>query len=121
MERNRVAAIRRYRRAAAQGQASTRLHLGYSYAEGDGVLQDFAAAYVWLGLAGSLEGAVDQGLRASLPEDFEEEMPPDRFAETKRRTKEWNRIHKPGSAEDRQHDARQLGLHDVLETSSLGQ
>ena len=38
-------------RAARSGDHSAQLHLGYLYAMGEGVTQDFVAAYTWLNLA----------------------------------------------------------------------
>jgi len=44
-------AVRRYRLAADQGYAIAQLHLGASYAIGEGVRQDNIAAYMWFSLA----------------------------------------------------------------------
>ena len=40
-----------YRKAANQGEADAQLHLGFKYANGQGVPKDWAKAYGWWSLA----------------------------------------------------------------------
>jgi len=50
---NQAEAAEWYRRAADQGYAEAQHKLGMQYAEGRGVLRDYALAYMWLSLSGN--------------------------------------------------------------------
>ena len=46
-------AVKLYRKAAEQGNASAQFILGNMYSNGEGVPQDYVTAYMWYDLAGS--------------------------------------------------------------------
>ena len=46
-------AVRRYRKATAQGDSGAQFHLGAMHDNGDAVPQDFVAAHMWTNLAGA--------------------------------------------------------------------
>ena len=50
---NNAEAVKWYRLAAEQGDASAQCNLGVMYANGEGVLEDYVLAYAWLNLAGA--------------------------------------------------------------------
>ena len=56
-------AVRLYRLAAGQGDATAHLHLGLHYEFGRGVLQNLVRAHKWYNLAASRFPASEQGLR----------------------------------------------------------
>ncbi len=59
-------ALRWYRKAAADGDRAARNNLGYLYASGRGVIQDYAEAFKWYQLAASSGDAAAQSNLAGL-------------------------------------------------------
>jgi len=90
-----VEAVRWFRRAAEQGNASSPAssfsvalaqgELGMLYAGGEGVPKDLVAAYMWLNLSAA------NGNRASaiFRERVEQSMTSDQIAEAQRLSREW--------------------------------
>ena len=70
-------ALDNYRRAAAQGHADGQAALGWLYANGAGVLQDYVRAHMWFNL-----GAVSGHAAAAYGRDFvAQQMTPAQIAE----------------------------------------
>ena len=61
-------AVRWFRRAADQGDASAQVSLGFMYANGRGVPQDDVNAHMWLNLAAVQSSGGDRESEALTPE-----------------------------------------------------
>ena len=90
MPQDHAQAIKWYRKAAEQGDDEAQFELGWAYADGNNVPQDFIRAYMWFSLAAAHEDdtyAEDyaDGFRNSLAE----KMTPAQLAEAKRLVREW--------------------------------
>jgi TPR repeat protein len=82
---NYAEAVKWYRTAAEQGDASAQNNLGYMYLNGLGVPQNYVLAYFWFSLAVPLPSA---------HENFDlvrQRMTPAEIAEAERLTREWKR------------------------------
>ena len=97
---NYAEAVKWYRKAAEQGQATTRLgrraiataqfSLGAMYADGAGVPQDYVRAYMWFNLAASrLAPGFLRDMVVTRREGVAAEMTPEQIAEAQRLTREW--------------------------------
>jgi TPR repeat protein len=74
-----------FSRAAEQGNVQAFAKLGWMYAQGRGVLQDFIQAHMWYNLA-----AVQGEPRAAEARDaLTKEMTPAQIAEAQRLAREW--------------------------------
>ena len=83
-------ALRWYRKAAEQGDDRAQFELGWAYADGKGVPQDFIQAYVWFDLAAAHDDetyAEDYG--KDFRESLAEKMTPAQIAEAQRQVREW--------------------------------
>jgi len=67
------------------GIAVAQSNLGYMYAHGQGVAQDFAEAYLWLSVAAA-QGGADA---ADNRDDIARQMTPDQIAEAQRLARDW--------------------------------
>ena len=78
-------AISWFESAANQGHTEAQMQLGYSYARGENVSQDYAEAYKWIELAATagLDEAITQR------DVIINVITPEQIAEGKRRAKEW--------------------------------
>jgi TPR repeat protein len=83
--RNNAEAIRWYRKAADQGDASAENSLGAMYVRGRGVGRDFALAHMWFSLA----AANGMDMAANARDHLESQMTPNQIAEAKRLAREW--------------------------------
>ena len=80
-----VEAVKWYRRAAEQGDASARFALGFMYYTGQGVPQDYVEAHKWYNLAasrGNETGQENRDLHAKR-------MTPAQIAEAQKLAREW--------------------------------
>ena len=85
--------MRWYRLAADQGHADAQYNLGFMYANGEGVPQDYVQAYLWFNLAASRvtgdtreEEVQHRGLAA-------DQLTPDDRSEAHRLAREWDAAH----------------------------
>jgi hypothetical protein len=79
-----------YRLAADQGNTAAQYFIGYDYAQGIGVPQDFTEAHMWLNLAGSNEVADNvQADSIKLRDFIAGRMTPGQIEEAQRRAREW--------------------------------
>ena len=67
---NDAEAVKWYRKAAEQGNASAQFNLGVMHADGEGVLKDFVLAHMWSNIAGANGNANARELRDSLERDM---------------------------------------------------
>ena len=67
---NDAEAVRWYRLAAQQGNATAQSNLGVMYANGEGVLKDSVLAHMWSNIAGANGDASARKLRDSLERDM---------------------------------------------------
>jgi TPR repeat protein len=85
-------AVRWYRLAAAQGDASAQFNLGVMFRDGWGVPQDYVSAHMWLNLAASRFSASEKELRDKAVfgrDGIIAKMTPAQIAEAQRRASEW--------------------------------
>ncbi|MCP4009137.1 MAG: sel1 repeat family protein, partial [Proteobacteria bacterium] len=80
-----VTAAREFRRLAQQGDADAQFMLGYAYALGEGVLQDYVQAHMWFNLAAAAGKSEARGSRSGV----ERKMTPLQIAEAQRLAREW--------------------------------
>jgi TPR repeat protein len=78
------AALRWFRMAAEQGDAAAQLNLGFMYAKGQGVPQDYVQAHLWLNLAAA-QGDQDAQERRDILARL---MTPTQIAEAQRLARE---------------------------------
>jgi TPR repeat protein len=85
-----VTAVKWYRKAADQGNASAQFNLGNMYRKGRGVTQDYVQAHMWYNLA------VAGGLRepGKIRDLLSKQMTPEEIAEAQRMAREWKPIEK---------------------------
>ncbi len=81
-------AVQEFRPLAQQGDADAQFMLGYSYALGDGVLQDYVEAHKWFNLAAS-QGKKDA---RKARESLEKKMTAAQLAEAQRLAREWKPV-----------------------------
>lgn len=77
--------MRWYRLAADRGDASAQNNLGFMYAEGRGVLQDYVLACMWLNLA----AARGDSFAAQNRDEIAAKMTLAQIAEAQRLAREW--------------------------------
>ena len=80
-----VEAVKWYRKAAEQGDASAQYNLGVMYYNGQGVPQDYIQAHMWLNLSaaqGNKVAVQNRDLIAS-------KMSPEQVAQAQRLAREW--------------------------------
>jgi TPR repeat protein len=85
-------AIKWYRKAADQGDASAQFNLGVSYEYGKGVPQDYVQAHKWANLAAARFLASQTEFRANavkLRDFIAEKMTPAQIAEAQKQAREW--------------------------------
>ncbi len=80
-----VTAAREFRRLAQQGDADAQFMLGYAYALGEGVLQDYVQAHMWFNLAAAAGKSEARGSRSGI----ERKMTPLQIAEAQRLARGW--------------------------------
>ena len=78
-------AVRWYRLAAEQGDASAQFNLGVRYAKGGSVPQDYVTAHMWLNLAAATG---DENVRKAR-EIVAASMTREQIAEAQARAREW--------------------------------
>ena len=78
-------AVRLYRLAAEQGEASAQLILGLMYATGRGVPQDYVTAHMWLNLATATGHENARKARETVAASMTREQ----IAEAQARAREW--------------------------------
>jgi len=78
-------AVKRSRKAAAQGNATTQYNLGLMYANGQGVPQDFVQAHMWYNLAAAKGYKNARKVRDNLAK----QMTPAQIAEAQKLAREW--------------------------------
>jgi TPR repeat protein len=71
--------------AAEQGDELGQYHLGYCYAHGEGVPEDYVTAYMWLNLA----SAQRHPLAMREKSDLTERMTREQIAESQKMSREW--------------------------------
>jgi len=74
---------------AEQGYAEAQYYLGFMYANGEGVPQDYVQAQKWVNLAASQSQGEDLERYAETRERFAKQMTPDQIAEAQRLAREW--------------------------------
>ncbi len=79
-------AVRWYRLAAEQGNASGQSSLGYMYATGAGVPEDAVLAYMWYNLAAAQQGNENAQRSKDI---LEQQMTREQIAEAQRLSREW--------------------------------
>jgi TPR repeat protein len=85
-----VEAVKWYRLAADQGLASAQGGLGWMYAQGQGVAQDYVLAHMWSNLAASREkDATLRDMAIKLRDQAAAMMTPAQLAEAQRLAREW--------------------------------
>jgi len=78
------------RRAAEQGFADAQNDLGYLYAYGRGVPQDYVAAHMWFNLAASRpQSGADRDRSVKNRDVVASKMTPGEIAEAQRLAREW--------------------------------
>ena len=85
-------AVRRYQKAADQGDVDAQYNLGYYYFAGLGVLQNYVLAHMWISLAASSEDIIlpDQQDQAIGKRDLvASKMTRYQIAEAQRLAREW--------------------------------
>lgn len=86
-------ALRIWRPLADQGDAAAQYDLGFLYAAGQGVPQDYVQAYVWFDLAAAnLAHAEARRLAAGLREGAARRMTAAQIAEARRLVREWKPV-----------------------------
>jgi TPR repeat protein len=85
LPKNNKEALKWYEKAAAQGNAKAQFNLGVMCGTGEGVLQDFVKAYMWLNLA------AEQGIpnAKAMRDHLIDVMTPAQIAEAQRLAREW--------------------------------
>ena len=78
-----VEAMKWFRKAADQDNAAAQHALGFHYANGQGVEKDYAEAYAWFNLAAKTDTKA-----ATLRDNLEKSMSPQRVGDAQKRTKE---------------------------------
>jgi TPR repeat protein len=87
-----VAAASWYRKAADQGHAGAQYQLGYMYANGWGVPQDYILAHMWCNLSAARTSDVSgKGDRraAKIRDEVAAKMTPAQIAEAQKLAREW--------------------------------
>ncbi|MFP4502860.1 MAG: tetratricopeptide repeat protein, partial [Candidatus Hydrogenedentota bacterium] len=82
-------AVKWYRKAAEQDYADAQLNLGVMYRLGEGVVQDYVRAHMWLNLAASAGDADAREARDAIAGDMTQEQ----IAEAQRLAREWQAQH----------------------------
>ena len=85
-------AVRWFRLAAEQGDASAQNSLGFMYELGEGVPEDIVLAYMWYNLAAAQGNETAQ----SNKDRTERRMTREQIAEGQRMSREWLEAHPPG-------------------------
>ena len=83
-------AVRWYRLAAAQGNASAQFNLGLMCANGRGVPQDNVSAHMWLNLATAQSMGEEREQSATMRDAVAERMTREDLSEAQRRAREWS-------------------------------
>ena len=83
--KDRVEAVKWYRKAAEQNLARAQYNLGVCYYNGEGVAKDYVEAYKWLLLA-ARQG--DEGDKKNMTE-LESKLRPEQIAEGQKRAREF--------------------------------
>ena len=78
-----------YRRAAEMGLAGAQFNLGLMYASGQGVLQDYTLAYMWLNLAAARAASDSQGLYVAARDRVARSMTAAQIADGQTRSRDW--------------------------------
>ena len=79
-----------YHKAADQGDAGAQFNLGFMYAQGRGVPQDYAQAHMWFSLADSrAPDAAVRGQAVKARDAVAAKMTPAQIAEAQRLASEW--------------------------------
>ena len=86
-------AVRWYRLAAAQGDATAQFNLGVRYAEGRGVVQDYVQAHKWTNLAASRQTGEERKMSADACDALAGLMTPEQIAEAQRLARAWDAAH----------------------------
>jgi hypothetical protein len=82
-------AVAWYRKAADQGHAMAQYRLGFRYANGQGLAEDFVEAHRWLTLSVANGAEVTQAMIAAKMRKITRKMTPDQIAEAEKRAREW--------------------------------
>ena len=82
-------AVRWFRAAAEQGDATAQYNLGVLYHEGRGVPQDFVRAHMWLNLAASTLTGSERDDYAEARDAVAARMTSAQIAEAQRLAREW--------------------------------
>jgi TPR repeat protein len=86
-------AVKWWRKAAEQGDVDAMRNLGIFYFKGKGVPQDHVQSYFWSSLAAS-RGSGGKYNNASNTRDRSAKLlPPEKLAEARRMTREWEKSH----------------------------
>ena len=88
------------RALAEQGDARAQVALGFRYALGVGVPQDYVEAHMWFNLAAAQSSAEDRDRRVKARNDVAKRMTAEQIAEAQRRAREWQPTPEPRSHED---------------------
>ena len=86
-------AMKWYRLAAEQGDASAQYNLGLMYADGRGVPQDDETAYMWFDLAASQSTGENRTQAVQNRGIIAERLNPNQLAEAQRLARKWNEAH----------------------------
>ena len=85
-------AVRWFRQAAEQGDATAQVALGLMYDQGEGVPQDYVQAHKWVNLAASRFSSAERELRdmaVQARNRVASKMTPAQIAEAQRLAREW--------------------------------
>ena len=85
MPQDEAEAVAWYRRAAEQGVADAQFSLGFAYANGEGVPQDYVTAHMWINLAAATGNENAREAREIVAASMTREQ----IAEAQARAREW--------------------------------
>ena len=85
--------MRWYRLAADQGLADAQGNLGFMYATGQGVPQDYVQAHMWFNLAASRSTGEDRETAVRNRDAVAGLMTPEDRSEAQRLAREWDAAH----------------------------
>ena len=78
-----------YRKAADLGFSKAQFNLGLKYANGQGVMQDYVQAHMWVALAAPRANLADGKRYAATRDRVAAKMNPEQIAEAQRLAIEW--------------------------------
>ncbi len=90
MPQDDAVAVGWWRKAAEQGHAKAQYNLGFMYAKGRGVTQDYVQAYMWIDLAvANYFSQTNRHRAARFRQRIAERMTPAQISEAQKLAREW--------------------------------